>query len=456
MPIQALLSSTEWRILNEQVEHVSKKYSDILGVLAVGSFVQTFRPAPDYYSQRRNGALGHTYEAFRGTERRKVFPSENSDLDIWICLRDTEESTAARRIVELGGMALLEELAQGTILKGTAQWYSKKQTAFHDHYKNSKLYPTAFSYQNGPEPWLANRFKEELEDAIAYHLPEFRSNVNNFTNKQIPGDFLEVRAYPESLFHLRPDQNIMEDGIEDRAPFPRIADDQWLNPNYESFIMYNTEEISIYPFKPNGEILGSAIDEHIYEGELPTGQKSYGGILLKPDAVERGQVSLIMDKIKNRIAAFNGKIILEQEYTNITENDVASIYPLLRGQDLIDATVYLTSGSVIGIIIESSLPQDEMLRAINAIKGPRMGDRSESRLIEGRIIDGGIRDLPPLPGDEQKYLELLKDIRARNKNPAHRFTDTQYQYYSRNLAHTPDNTVELKGLLSFMNFIRPR
>lgn len=116
-------------------------------------------------------------------------------------------------------------------------------------------------------------------------------------------------------------------------------------------------------------------------------------------------------------------------------------------QDLEDVGRYLASGRCIGLVIEGSLNNEQMLHELAVIKGPRVGDRDESRLLEGRKLDGAIRDLLPLPGDEDLYQSLLPTLFRRKIDPTHRFTSEEYAYYSRNLVHSPDNSLELKGLL---------
>jgi len=82
--------------------------------------------------------------------------------------------------------------------------------------------------------------------------------------RSIPGDFLEVRAFPESAFHLRPDEHILN-GAQDRSPFPRIANTQWIDPSHNTHIFYASDDATIHPFRPDGRVLGQSIEDHIIQ-----------------------------------------------------------------------------------------------------------------------------------------------------------------------------------------------
>jgi hypothetical protein len=128
------------------------------------------------------------------------------------------------------------------------------------------------------------------------------------------------------------------------------------------------------------------------------------------------------------------------------------MYPLLKGRDLREAKDYLVGGEMIILIVESNLPMAEMFRQISSLKGPRLIDRSYERLMEGRILDGSLRDLLPIPGEEGLYRAVLPTILAKKRNPAIRFSDEDYKYYAQNLVHSPDNEVELQGLFELTGF----
>lgn len=442
-PIESLLDSYSIDDLQERIQSVAKQHPRILGVLAIGSLVQTETPA-DFYVPRHEGRAGQAYEQIRRPLRRKNGMCRDSDLDIWICTEDTLVSEAARPQVDKGGAALVEEIASGTLKKGSLHWRSKKLQAFGRYYKQNDLY-----HGEDKHPWLSEGFKSELEDIVSTTMPEFSQRINGHFSKHIPGDFLEVRAFPESLFNLRPDEATLPNGTEDRAPFPRIADDQWISTRHNAHVFYVKDGISIYPFVEDGEVLGSSIGAHIDNlAEMEKRKLSYGGIMLKPDAFRTEDLALIRKKIYDRIDHSGGRIVAQQSVDRLSDDDIDEIYPLLDRGEISDVRRYLQSGPVEIIIAE--LPHDpyETFRIINSIKGPRVGDRSIERLREGRVLDGGVRDLLPLPGDEHRYDRLISTILKKRKDPSVRFSDEDYDYYVQNLVHTPDNSIELNGLKS--------
>ncbi len=447
MPLQAFFDPTDLETFKDGASTIASYFTDIVGVLAIGSLVQSFRPPNDFSVSRRPGELGLAYEGIRQPERRRVFPRQQSDLDIWICVKDTAESAEAAEIVDLGAIALIEELANGAALRGTAQWARKKNTAFGPHYKQHMLYPIRFQQaQSRDAPWIAQSYTSLLERYMLDNMPEAVARINGYSSKTIPGDFLEVRAFPESLFNLRPEENTLPDGTTERMPFPRIGDDQWISPNHTSFILYENGA-TIYPFDKNGTILGRAIHDHLKSASPSSDPQSIGAILLKPDAIIGHQTPIIRRKVQEFIEAREGSILLEKEFPGMTADQVATIYPFLEGDDFRDTAAYLGTGKSIAIVVKAPLPTSDMLLALRELKGPRLSERTDERLREGRSTSGSIRDLLPLPEDEERYRNLLPTIFRRKNNPDHRFTPEEYAFYCRNLVHAPDNSVELRGLL---------
>lgn len=450
--IFGLLDQNECALLVQAIHETVIEYSDIVGVLAVGTLVQAGIP-DGFFIPKHNTARGRAYERIRNPGRRRLAAREESDLDLWICVRDTDMSIAAQESVELGAVALLSELASGTISWGSVHWRNKKAAVFGPYYKNKELYPQSFVTANGDDqPWLARGFKAALEARVIERIPGMIDKVDRHFRKKIPGEFLEIRAFPESLFHLRPDDTVMPNMQEDRMPFPRVADDQWIGPAHSSVIMYKSDAVSIYPFKLNGRILGSRIVEYLQMDDSTVVGKSYGGLVIKPDAIRKQQKDLILAKIYAALAGFNGRIVAQKQLLAISETDVEAMYPLLRGRELHEVKEYLVGGEVVILIIEANIPTFDLFRQINKIKGQRLIDRSYERLMEGRILDGNIRDLLPIPGEEEEYKAILPTILSKKADPAVRFSDEEYRFYAQNLIHSPDNEIELQGLLKLAEF----
>jgi nucleoside diphosphate kinase len=453
--IDQLLSANELLKFEEIIAQVSKEFPDIIGVLAAGSLVQHYENTFGHFAPHHRTARGFAYEKIRNPGRRRLRVRESSDLDLWICVKDTALSLSARPEVEREAIKLLDELAKKTLIWGTPQWSERKRALLGQHYKKSETYPKGFVNTNGDgEPWLARQFKANLEARVLLELPILARQVNRYFTKKIPGDFFEIRAFPESLFHLRGEKNIMPTMQEDKEPFPRIFDEQWISPSHSCRILFSkADQISIYPFKKDGQILGSKILEELAMGEqLP--KLSYGAFVLKPDAIEKGFHDFIMVKIIDALSRINARIVLRKQVL-INGQAIERIYPTLSGRPLEEAAGHLVGRVVEVLIVESLLSANELLQAIKNIKGRRLIDRTNERLLEGRILDGSIRDLLPLPADEHTYRSILPTIMARKQDNSIRFTDEAYAFYAQNLVHSADNEDELQGVFSLVDFKRP-
>lgn len=448
-----LLSQKEFDLFSWIVCNIAKKFTDIIGVLAVGSLVQPIKIPDDFFVPRYNTARGLAYEQIRNPSRRRLAICEETDLDIWICTKDTPDSLLAQEKVELGATALLSELASGTLKWGSTHWNNKKQVVLGPYYKNPNFYSANFIANNGGgQPWMARKFKTLLEAYIMERLPSFVEKVNRHFSKKIPGNFFEIRAFPESLFHLRPDDTMMPNMQEDRMPFPRVANDQWISTEHSSIVLYASDSATVYPFRNEGRILGSRIADYLAIDDTINAGIAYGSIVIKPDAIRKKQTDIIMSKICNGIANFNGHIVARKTLKKATDIEIEAMYPLLQGRELQEAKDCLVGGKMIILIIESNLTAPELFKQINKIKGSRLIDRSYERLMEGRIIGGSIRDLLPIPGEENLYKAIVPTILAKKANPALRFSDEKYKYYAQNLVHSPDNEFELQKLFQLAGF----
>ena len=101
-----LLDSEEELFLQAVCDAV-KNFPDIIGVLAVGSLIQPIETPDGFFISRYSTPRGFVYERIRNSGRRRFAVREGSDLDLWLCTKDTDISYSAREKVELGGIALL-------------------------------------------------------------------------------------------------------------------------------------------------------------------------------------------------------------------------------------------------------------------------------------------------------------------------------------------------------------
>lgn len=231
------------------VQEISAKYPDILGVLIVGSFVQQlllpFTPSYESLSIKRQAMhLIHKYQ------RRRICPRPSSDFDIWICLKNLPEHNHLENDIDANGIELIRQLSKQLDIHGTKKWVKMKKRAFNKYYKNGLHYSKEWVKANGCQPWLATQWKKELEDRFVVELPENALRINQYFDNKVPGTFFEVRAFPEFAFHLKPEATSLAEG-EDRTPFPRIVNEDWLDVDVNTIVLYKSDTVNertAYPF----------------------------------------------------------------------------------------------------------------------------------------------------------------------------------------------------------------
>jgi hypothetical protein len=256
--IKSLMNQNEFHHFQNLVVDLCnlEKYKDITGVCLVGSFIQSLE-LPFVSCTSNQNSLEKIYRSIVKKDWRKVFPNTNSDLDIWICTRDIIDPEAIAKDLDNSSIELLKCLSRDSNLHGTSKWIKMKHIAFDKYYKQNYLYSQDWIKANGEIPWLADRFKKELIEKILKHLPILAQRVNTNFNKKIEDDFLEVRAFPSSVFNLRPEKLLLN-GSTDRTPFAFYLKD-WIDLSQNCFVMYKTNTSNIYPFGENGTIRGEAI-----------------------------------------------------------------------------------------------------------------------------------------------------------------------------------------------------
>lgn len=141
------------------------------------------------------------------------------------------------------------------------EWVGLKKSAFREFYKQPFLYSAEWIRKN-PLPAHATGFQGVLESNITSRLPRFVEKISYYFNKKIPGEFLEIRAFPSSVFNLRPEK-IIHGHREDRTPFPIYLKD-WVDTEYNCHILYRRDGDGslIYPFNPHGYVPGQELTEY--------------------------------------------------------------------------------------------------------------------------------------------------------------------------------------------------
>lgn len=128
------------------------------------------------------------------------------------------------------------------------------------------MYTNKWLQKHPERPWMAETLKGEIIQALEYSMPSLVSRINHHFDNNVQGDFLEIRAYPESTFNLRVEE-LFVDGKPDKTPFPFILE-RLLDMQRNCFLLYvsNTgQDKLIYPLDPEGQRLGEGIKNFIYE-----------------------------------------------------------------------------------------------------------------------------------------------------------------------------------------------
>lgn len=128
----------EWTRFNEIVTDLAATTSGVVGVLAVGSLMQESSIPPSHYEYHDN-PLGKAYELVRRPERRKPHHSLTSDLDIWICTKDSSDQ-GLEAVVNQGGIDLLDRIVADPLFHGSEDWVAQKRARFNPYYKQEELY----------------------------------------------------------------------------------------------------------------------------------------------------------------------------------------------------------------------------------------------------------------------------------------------------------------------------
>lgn len=264
--IQAMFDKDEFTTFREIVVELCSKYESIQGALMLGSLVQRLQlPLPTVGSER--GSYERAYNLIRNKGRRRPFPTVESDLDIWICTSDPDNANEIKAKLNERAINLISWLAENHDMHHSHEWINLKQDSFGEYYKHKFLYDDAWQRVCNSAPWEAKVLVDELVVKVERYLPNVSTRINHYFSKKLRTGFFEVRAYPSCTFNLRPEE-ITLGGSEDKTPFPRIMDEEWLSESHNCFVLYvkpGEENRLIYPFNLHGERLGQQIANFIKE-----------------------------------------------------------------------------------------------------------------------------------------------------------------------------------------------
>jgi len=259
--LQMVLNDTEFGELINSIGLVASHYEDIQGVLITGSLVQKIQ-LPNPPTNPNLSRLARAYAEIVGRTRRKLFPHIDSDFDFWILTKDQPGNDSYPEYLDNKALELISWYASQNKVD-LAEWIYKKGNAFRDIYKNPVLYSSKWKEYNYPIPCNAEGFKLELKNEIIAKLPSLAAKVSYYFRKSTINEFIEARAYPSSVFNLRPERILVGDA-DDRTPFPFFIKD-WVDRDRNCLLLYTRSDATnlIYPFILDGMIPGERIAEAI-------------------------------------------------------------------------------------------------------------------------------------------------------------------------------------------------
>lgn len=263
--LASIMTKKEFIEFKKIFKEVAEKYSEVLGILATGSLFQDkcyfkFKELPkreinDYFyiDKRKNRNLG-----FKKT----------SDIDIWVILKDHNLPKNICEELDEKSINLIEEYKKIDL----ESWSRKCQEQFGEYCKNKKHYSKRWINQNNGFYWKSRRFQSEIIKLVHKRLNKFCERFNYFFDIDLD-DFLEIRAFPESLLNVK--LIVVNTKENRRVPIP-VYLKSWLT-KYNTQVLYSNKNAKIFPFKPKGIILGERIGKHFKLNKFTDEELYLGG-----------------------------------------------------------------------------------------------------------------------------------------------------------------------------------
>ncbi|MBN2052729.1 hypothetical protein JW756_04465 [Candidatus Woesearchaeota archaeon] len=258
--LDLIMTQSELIQFKEHLKVHCKRRNDIAGILVTGSFVQCGPSQIIIPPVNFIGSAAKYYEICM-RKKRKPAPHKNSDLDIWVCTRDySKQSKLIKQEINAKTASLLEWYASEP--EATADEFDyRTKLYFGPYYKNSDLYSLTWKSEN-PTPWLAEGFKEEFSEILQKCSPRIKEKLHLNVDGRSLDEFIELRAYPESTFNLKPHLTKCYYGIS-REPFPYFIRDL-VTLERNCMVLYEQEGgKTIYPFDKEGLKLGEEVAQKI-------------------------------------------------------------------------------------------------------------------------------------------------------------------------------------------------
>lgn len=244
------MTRTEFQEFEGIFQELGNDCPQILGILATGSLFQ-YKDYLDFqeFPERQH----NNYFAVDSAKCRNLGFSKSSDVDIWVTLKDHNLSSTIR--AELDEMSI--ELMDSYSSLDLDTWAAECQQRFGKYCKNPEHYSVDWIAKNRGSFWESEVLQADAINRMTERMPEFCSRYNYFFDTSL-NQFLEIRAFPESLLNVK--LATVNATKYDRVPIP-IWLRSWLT-EFNTHVLYSSDESNIFPFKEDGIILGDKIGRH--------------------------------------------------------------------------------------------------------------------------------------------------------------------------------------------------
>jgi hypothetical protein len=257
------MNNKEFEVFSDIIQNIGVSYPALNGILMTGSVVQR-RDLHETYNTPNDNPLQAAYNVVAWRNKKKGGPSPQSDMDIWILTHDPdiEDAGAITDTINQRAIELLHWLSERPNYD-INEWINLKKTAFGQYYKQLYLYPPQWLERNPKDPWRAIGLRDEIVRNVTTYLPHWVERMNIYFEKQMSGRFLEIRAFPNSTFHLRPEKIRVNGKVVDNSPFAYYLKD-WIDLEKNCLVLYGNDIATCYPFQEKGEIPGQSIKDAIH------------------------------------------------------------------------------------------------------------------------------------------------------------------------------------------------
>lgn len=248
--LSSLMSKDEFKTFEGLFEEITEKYSDVIGIVATGSLFQ-YRDYRNFKTLPKR--IQNNYFAIDAAKARNLGYNKSSDIDIWVTLRDKNLPEEILESLDQKAIDLIEAYSE----MDKDAWARLCNSTFGEFAKNEKHYQDEWIRKNNSQYWKSTGFQRDLINLVTENMGDFCDRFSYFFDKSL-SDFLEVRAFPESLLHVK--MSTVNSISFDRVPLP-IYLKSWLT-DYNAHVLYAHNDARIFPFEPEGVVLGEKIGKH--------------------------------------------------------------------------------------------------------------------------------------------------------------------------------------------------